>query len=97
MSTLVGSKGQVTISKNIRDTLGVKPGWRAIQRIDGNEVVLQFVPPKHSESLKGILSHATKVRIPTNEAMEEAIEKAWEDAMKEKWGSTRDASRGQDK
>ena len=30
MSTLVGTKGQVTIERRIREALGVKPRWRAI-------------------------------------------------------------------
>jgi len=87
MSRLVGTKGQVTISKEIRDALGVKPGWRAIQRIEGNQVVLQFLPPKHRESLAGILRHATDVVIPTDEELQEKIEEAWAEAMKEKWES----------
>ena len=85
MSTLVGTKGQVTISKEIREALGVRPGWRAIQRVEGNQVVMTFLPPKHRESLKGILANATTVRIPTDKALQEAIGQAWGDAMKEKW------------
>jgi len=34
MSTLVGTKGQVTIEKEIRDALGVRPCWRAMQRLN---------------------------------------------------------------
>ena len=56
MSTLVGSKGQITIEKEIRDRLGVEPGWRAFQRQEGDRVVLEFRPPRHQRSLAGILA-----------------------------------------
>ena len=51
MSSLVGAKGQVTIEKGIRDALGVQPGWRAVQRLEGDRVVIEFLPPKHRRSL----------------------------------------------
>lgn len=84
MSTLVGTKGQVTIEKEIRDSLGVGPGWRAIQRLEGNRVVIEFLPPRHRRSLAGILTDATTVRAPTEEALEAGIEQAWEEAAHER-------------
>ena len=83
MSSVVGTKGQVTIEKQIRDSLGVQPGWRALQRMEGDRVVLEFLPPKHHRSLAGILEHATTVRIPAGEAFEDAVEQAWADAVGE--------------
>jgi len=83
MSSVVGTKGQVTIEKQIRDSLGVQPGWRAIQRMEGDRVVLEFLPPKHRRSLAGILEHATTVRIPAGEAFEDAVEQAWADSVRE--------------
>jgi bifunctional DNA-binding transcriptional regulator/antitoxin component of YhaV-PrlF toxin-antitoxin module len=77
MSTLVGTKGQVTIQKEIRDALGVQPGWRAVQRLENGRVVIHFLPPKHNRSLFGILTDKTSVRIPTDEALNEAIADAW--------------------
>ena len=52
MSTLVGTKGQVTIEKAIRDALGVQPGWRAIQRLEDGRSIMDAVlgPAKHLES-----------------------------------------------
>ena len=39
MSYKVGAKGQVVISKELRDRLGVKPGWTVVQRlVDGQDV-----------------------------------------------------------
>jgi bifunctional DNA-binding transcriptional regulator/antitoxin component of YhaV-PrlF toxin-antitoxin module len=83
MSTLVGTKGQVTIEKEIRDALGVRPGWRAIQRLEGSRVVIEFLPPKHRLSLAGILTDATTVRAPTEETLQAAVEQAWEEAALE--------------
>jgi len=83
MSSLVGTKGQVTIEKEIRDALGVQPGWKAIQHLDRHRVVIEFVPPKHRRSLAGILGSKTTVRIPPGDAFEEAVEQAWADAVLE--------------
>lgn len=77
MSTLVGQKGQITIEAPIREKLGISAGWRAIQRIEDDKVVISFVPPKHNRSLAGILRDATSVRIETEDEMHDAIEQAW--------------------
>ena len=82
MISIVGTKGQVTIDKGIRDSLGVQPGWRAIQRMEGDRVVLEFLPPKHRRSLAGILKHATTVRIPPGDGFEQAVEEAWADSVR---------------
>lgn len=77
MSTLVGTKGQITIEKEIRTALGVEPGWRAIQRLDGDRVVIEFRPPKHRRSLAGVLAGKAKRTFPTPEELETAIDEAW--------------------
>ncbi len=82
MSSVVGTKGQVTIEKGIRDALGVQPGWRALQRQEGDRVVLEFLPPRHRRSLAGLLEHATTVRLPAGEAFEAAVEQAWADVVR---------------
>ena len=89
MSTVVGTKGQVTIEKGIRDTLGVQPGWRAIQALDGDQVVIRFRPPQHRRSLLGILGGADVPRLD-GEAFQEAVERAWDIAAVEAVGSTSD-------
>lgn len=86
MSTLVGMKGQITIEKDIREALGVQPGWRAVQKLEGDRVVIAFIPPKHRRSLAGILTDKTTVRIPSPEALEDAIEQAWGAAAREAMG-----------
>ena len=85
MSSLVGTKGQVTIEKGIRDALGVQPGWRAVQRLEGDRVVIEFLPPKHRRSLAGMLEHATTVRLRTDEEFQAAVERAWEEEVRENW------------
>ncbi len=64
----------------------MQPGWRALQRLEGDRVVIEFLPPRHRRSLAGILTDKTTVRIPTTEALEEAIEQAWEAAAREAMG-----------
>jgi AbrB family looped-hinge helix DNA binding protein len=78
LSTLVGQKGQITIEAPIREKLGISAGWRAIQRLEDDKVVISFIPPKHNRSLAGILRNATSVRIETEDEMHDAIERAWE-------------------
>jgi bifunctional DNA-binding transcriptional regulator/antitoxin component of YhaV-PrlF toxin-antitoxin module len=56
MSYVVGPKGQIVIAKELRDQLGVSPGWTAIQRVTGDHLEVFFMPPSHRRSLKGTLS-----------------------------------------
>ena len=50
MATVMGPKGQVTISKEIRERLGIGPGWMAVQHVVGEHVELHFVAPEQDES-----------------------------------------------
>jgi hypothetical protein len=75
----------VTISKEIRDALGVKPGWRTIQRLENGRVVIEFLPPRHRRSLAGTLTDAIKVRAPTEEELQAGIDQAWDGAVREDW------------
>ena len=79
----VGSKGQIVISKEIRDELGVKPGWLALQRIVNGHVELHLLPPEHNESLKGILAPHTNVTVSPGEEWDRAREQAWAEAARE--------------
>lgn len=82
MSTLVGTKGQVTIEKEIRETLGIQPGWRAVQELDGDSVVIRFRPPKHNRSLCGILG-GPDIPVLDEEAFRRAVDGAWDAAARE--------------
>lgn len=92
MAHVVGAKGQVVIAKEIRERLGVEPGWMAIQRLVGDHVEVYFVPPEHRMSLKGSLATHLKVRIPPGEEWDRAREAAWDKAAREKVGEGKQAS-----
>lgn len=85
MSSKVGSKGQIVISKEIRDRLGIKPGWIAVQRLADNHVEVYFVPPPHRRSLKGVLAPFTNVRVGLGEEWDRAREQAWKARIEEKF------------
>ena len=84
MNNVVGKKGQVVISKKIRDELGVEPGWLALQSVVNGHVEIYFVPPEHNRSLLGSLAPYTDVVIQPGEEWRQAKEKAWEAAAVEK-------------
>jgi hypothetical protein len=77
MTYTVGPKGQVVIAKEIRDKLGVAPGWVALQRLAGDHAEVYFVPPPHHRSLKGSLTRFTKVKVPPGRGWVEARKTAW--------------------
>ena len=83
MSNIVGPKGQVVIEKGIRDKLGVKPGWLALQMVVEDHVEIYFVPPEHRRSLKGVLAKYTDVSL-SEEDWPKAREAAWEVAARER-------------
>ena len=74
----VGSKGQIVIAKEIRDRLGVEPGWTVLQRAVGDHVEIHFVPPEHSRSLKGSLASHIKRTGAHGDEWDRAREDAWE-------------------
>ncbi len=84
MSYVVGTKGQVVISKEIRERLGVGPGWRALQRLVDDHLEVYFVPPEHTKSLKGSLGPHIRGSIATGEEWDKAREAAWMEAIREK-------------
>lgn len=84
MANVVGQKGQVVISKEIRDKLGVKPGWLALQSIVDNHVVIYFVPPEHNRSLLGCLKEFIPPGAGEGPSWEEMRELAWSEAVKER-------------
>lgn len=83
MPTLVGSKGQVVIERDIRNRLGVQPGAVAIQTLVGDRVEIRFIPPAHGESLFGVLSSHMS-RGAAARAWPEVKRRAWEAAAKAK-------------
>ncbi len=55
MANVVGDRYQITIDRQVRKELGIKPGDRAIERVEDGRLVVTFMPAPHSESLLGIL------------------------------------------
>ena len=92
MSYLVGSKGQIVISKEIRDRLGVEPGWLALQRLVDDHVEIHFLPPPHTKSLLGSLKeHITRYPDPAAD-WHQIKEDAWNAAAQEKESYLRERS-----
>ena len=88
MEHKVGPKGQVVIAKEIRERLRIQSGWLALQRLVDDHVEIHFLPPEHSRSLAGSLAQFTAVRIPGDEELERAIDRAWDETIAEdpEWG-----------
>ncbi|MBA3876897.1 MAG: hypothetical protein C0498_08165 [Anaerolinea sp.] len=57
LGTSVGERGQITIEREIRKRLGIKPKDIAIQRVQDGQLIVEFVRPHepHMRSLAGIL------------------------------------------
>ena len=79
MTNVVGAEGQVVIAKQIRDQLGIGPGWVAIQRAVDDRVEMVFLPPEHRESLKGSLAFQIKASVPADE-WPRVRERGWDEA-----------------
>jgi hypothetical protein len=80
----VGPKGQVVIAKDLREQLGVKRGWMALERLVGDHIEVYFLPPPHRRSLKGSLAAYVTRSIATQADWERARETAWEAAARDK-------------
>ena len=90
MANKVGLKGQVVIAKEIRDRLGIRPGWLTVQKLVEDHVVVYFVPPEHAESLKGSLAPFITRRVAEGDEWEQAREAAWNAAARGKATSWQD-------
>jgi bifunctional DNA-binding transcriptional regulator/antitoxin component of YhaV-PrlF toxin-antitoxin module len=60
LGTSVGERGQITIEREIRDQLGIKPKDLAVQRVEDGRLVVEFIrpPQPHMRSLAGILGRS---------------------------------------
>ncbi|MFN8540954.1 MAG: AbrB/MazE/SpoVT family DNA-binding domain-containing protein [Thermomicrobiales bacterium] len=82
MAHRIGAKGQVVIAKEIRDELGIGPGWETIQRLVDGHVELSFVPPEHNRSLLGALSAHANPALATSD-LHDVKEAAWDAIARE--------------
>lgn len=74
MANVVGERYQITIGKQVRKQLGIKPGDLAVERVEGGRLVVDFVPRPHRESLYGIFRRPDTKPIIDWQA---AKERAW--------------------
>ena len=52
MVSRVGRKGAIYLPKHIMRTLGVREGDKVLMRVEGNKLVLEFVPDPFSLALR---------------------------------------------
>lgn len=69
------AKGQVVIPKEIRKTLGIKPGTRFHVRVEGKEVVLFPLPDDPIRALRGIVKGAPSLTKALLEDRREELER----------------------
>jgi len=79
----VGTKYQVVIERDARRTLGIQPGWVAVQRVVGDHLEVRFLPPEHDRSSAGSLRRYA--RAPHLDPADEE-ERGWEPHVEERWG-----------
>lgn len=85
MANRVGTKGQVVIEKDIRDQLGIQPGWTAIQWAVDGHVEIHFVAPPQKRSLLGALAkYANNAPAMTDGEWRQARIAAWASGWAEK-------------
>lgn len=84
MFTKVGPKGQIVIPKEVRDRLGITPGWLAVTAVVDDHIEVHFFPPEHRMSLKGSLAEYARAHVGTGEEWDLAREAAWAAAAREK-------------
>lgn len=75
MANIVGERYQITIDKDVRAKLGIKPGDRAIERVEDGRLVVSFMPAPHSRSLMGIFHRPD---LPPITDWQEVKDQAWE-------------------
>ena len=83
MANVVGTKGQVVINKEIRQKLGIGPGWLSLQRLVDDHVEIYFVMPEHRRSLKGSLAKYIEPGVDEGLSWAEIKERAWSEAARD--------------
>ena len=84
MTCTVGDQGEIVIEKELRDQLGIRPGWIALQRLVDNRIEIQFTPAAHGKSLKGSLAeYATEDNAFEDKDWQNIKENAWAKAIEE--------------
>ena len=84
MSYQVGAEGQVVIEKELRDQLGIEPGWQVTQIMVNGHIEMYFAPPGHRRSLMGSLRKYARAEVHKDEDWHEIKSAAWAAAVRER-------------
>jgi bifunctional DNA-binding transcriptional regulator/antitoxin component of YhaV-PrlF toxin-antitoxin module len=76
MPAVVTPRGQITVDREARERLGVRPGMVAVQHVVGTQLIVTFIPAPHNRSLAGILGKPPRPVSADPDASEEAVERA---------------------
>lgn len=76
MSTVATSRGQITVGREARERLGVRPGTVAVQQVVGNQLLVTFIPAPHDRSLAGVLGKPPRSVSGDWDEVREATERA---------------------
>ena len=82
----VGQNGEIVVSEELRQKLGISPGWRAYQFLGDGCLKIYFRPPDNGKPLAGSLSKYVKKSIAPGKEWDEAREYAWKIRAEEKMG-----------
>jgi len=52
MANIIGPEGEIILDSEIRERLGVGPGWTAVQQLVDDHVELRFIAPAETGSFK---------------------------------------------
>ncbi len=86
LGTSVGERGQITIEREIREQLGIKPKDLAVQRVQDGRLVVEFVrlPEPHMRSLAGILGPSPaepREPLDIDDAVARTVADEWRQAL----------------
>ena len=82
----VGQNGEIVIGEELREKLGIGPGWRAYQYLEEDHLIIYFHPPDDGKPLAGSLSKYVKKSIAPGKEWDEVREYAWKVRAEEKMG-----------
>ncbi len=71
MAAVVNPRGRITVDREVRRRLGVRPGMIAVQQVVENQLIVTFIPAPHRRSLAGVLGKPPRRVPPTWEEIEE--------------------------
>lgn len=73
----IGADGRLPIPQEIRERIGIEPGWIARQRVVGAHVEILFIPPDPGRPRSDVSL--------SPEEWSEARERAWAEAAENDW------------